>query len=107
MKYLVLHQIGNTLPVLRLWSNDTTEIALEQALQNLRYDNEPQLINLYNAGLIRQHADWMYGMNASRAIADRIMAGPDDKIAAGRVMTCVQTMIVYREDEINNFVPTT
>lgn len=104
---LVLNQIGNTLPVLRLWSNDTTEIALEQALQNLRYDNEPQFINLYNAGLIRQHADWMYGMNASRAIADRIMAGSDNKIAAGRVMTCVQTMIVDREDEFNNFVPTT
>lgn len=60
---LTLKKIGNTLPVLRLWSNDTTRSALENALQNLRDDSEPQFVNLYNAALVRQHADWSYGMN--------------------------------------------
>ena len=48
---LTLKKIGNTLPVLRLWSNDTTRSALENALQNLRDDSEPQFVNLYNAAL--------------------------------------------------------
>lgn len=104
---LTLKKIGNTLPVLRLWSNDTTRSALENALQNLRDDSEPQFVNLYNAALVRQHADWSYGMNGSRGVADRIKVGAENKIAVGRVMTCVQTMIVDREDEINNFVPST
>lgn len=46
-------------------------------------------------------------MNGSRGVADRIKVGAENKIAVGRVMTCVQTMIVDREDEINNFVPST
>lgn len=104
---LVLKKIGNKLPVLRLWSNDTTQKNLMYALQHLRNDNEPQFQNLYAAALLRQHTDWSFGMNGSRAIADRIYAGRDNKIAAGRVMTWVQTAIVDREDEINNFVPKT
>lgn len=104
---LVLDKIGNTLPVLRFWSNDTTPIALMNALHNLKSDNESMYRNLYNSALIRQHADWLFGMNGSRAIAGRLYAGKDNKIAAGRVMTWVQTAIVDREDEINNFVPKT
>lgn len=104
---LVLNKIGNKLPVLRLWSNDTTQVALENALQNLQDDNEKRFRNLYHAALLRQHTDWLFGMNGSRAIADRIYAGKDNKIAAGRVMTWVQTIIVDREDEIANFIPKT
>lgn len=104
---LTLQKIGNKLPVLRFWSNDTTQTALEKALQNLHDDSEDRFKNLYNAALIRQHSDWLFGINGSRGIADRIRTGTEEKIAAGRVMTCVQTMIVDREDEINNFVPST
>ena len=104
---LVLNKIGNTLPVLRFWSNDTTSIALQNALQNLKSDNEVMYKNLYNSALVRQRADWLFGMNGSRAIAGRLYSGKDNKIAAGRVMTWVQTIIVDREDEINNFVPKT
>lgn len=104
---LTLNKIGNTLPVLRLWSNDTTQAGLENALQNLRNDSEEMFKNFYNAALTRQHADFLFGMNASRAVADRIKTNRENKIAAGRVMTCVQAMIVDREDEIRNFVPST
>lgn len=104
---LVLQKVGNKLPVLRFWSNDTTQTALENALQDLKNDNDTRYQNLFNAALIRQHADWLFGMNGSRAIADRIYAGRGNKIAAGRVMTWVQTAIVDREDEIKNFIPKT
>lgn len=104
---LVLNKIGNKLPVYRLWSDDTTKKALQDALRNLKSDDDAWFKNLYNAALLRQHTDWLFGINGSRAISDRIYAGRNNKIAAGRVMTCVQTMIVDREDEIKNFVPTT
>ena len=104
---LVLQKAGNKLPVLRFWSNDTTQAGLEKGLQNLKPDSDPMYENLYKAALIRSQADWLMGMNGSRAIADRIFAGRDNKIAAGRVMTAIQTMIVDREDEINNFIPKT
>lgn len=104
---LVLNKINNKLPVLRFWSNDTTQIALENALQNLQNDNDKRFRDLYHAALLRQHTDWLFGMNGSRVIADRIYAGKDNKIAAGRVMTWVQTVIVDREDEIANFIPKT
>ena len=102
---LVLQKIGNTLPVLRFWSNATTSVDLERALHHLESNSNQKYENLYNAALIRQHADWLVGMNGSRAVADRIKGAP--KIATGRVMTWVQTMIVDREDEIKNFIPKT
>ena len=104
---LVLQKIGNTLPVLRFWSNDTTQVALENALKNLKDDTAPEYVNLLNAARIRQHADWLFGINGSRGIAARIYSGRENKIAAGRVMTWVLTAIVDREDEIKNFIPKT
>lgn len=104
---LVLEKISNKLPVLRFWANDTTETTLFNALRNLKEDSLETYQNLYNSALIRQHADWLFGMNGSRAIAGRLYAGKENKIAAGRVMTWVQTIIVDREDEIKNFVPKT
>lgn len=104
---LVLNKIGNKLPVLRLWSNDTTQTGLCKALHELKSDSEPMYRRFYEAALTRQHADYLFGMNGSRAIADRIKTDGTNKIAVGRVMTCVQTMIVDREDEIKNFVPQT
>lgn len=102
---LVLQKIGNALPVLRFWCNSTTAVDLERALHNMEADSEEKYENLYKAALIRQHADWLVGMNGSRAVADRIKGAP--KIAVGRVMTWVQTIIVDREDEIKNFIPKT
>lgn len=102
---LVLQQANNKLPVLRLWYNDTTREKLCEALLNLESDNLPRYENLYKSALFRQHSDWLVGMNGSRAIADKI--NTQEKIAAGRVMTWVQTTIVNREDEINNFIPKT
>lgn len=104
---LVLQKIGNTLPVLRLWTNANTSDEYARGLRNLEPDSNPQYENFYHAALLRQHTDWLFGMNGSRGLADRIATGPDNKIAVGRVMTWVLAAIVNREDEINNFVPKT
>lgn len=102
---LVLQKIGNKLPVLRFWTNDTTPSGLEAALQNLKPDSDTFYQNLYHAALIRMHTDWLFGINGSRAVADRIYVRI--KLAVGRVMTWVQTAVVDRENEIVNFVPKT
>lgn len=104
---LVLQKIGNTLPVLRLWTNANTADEYARGLQNLKPDTDQQYENLYHAALLRQHTDWLFGMNGSRGLADRIVTGRDYKIAVGRVMTWALATIVNREDEINNFVPKT
>ena len=102
---LVLELAGNRLPVLRFWPQNTTDSGLLSALLSMKSDDDPQYKHLYEAALVRQHSDWRFGMNGSRAIADRIMT--NEKIAAGRVMTWIQTAVVDREDQIKNFVEKT
>jgi len=103
---LVLQQFNNKLPVLRFWANDTTQDGIINALKNLKSDDEPMYKNLMAAALIRQHSDYRFGMNGSRALGNRLYA-KGNTIAVGRVMTAVQSTIVKREDEIINFIPKT
>ena len=92
------------LPCKRFWTNDLTEEAIRDALLNLRDDdNDPQLINLYNAALARQHSDYRFGMNLSRAGTIK-MGG---RVAIGRVMTMILYLVWLREQEILNFQSTT
>lgn len=104
---LALDHMKNTLPIKRYWDNGTDETHVMQALHNLEDDSDERFVNLYNGALIRQREDWLFGMNGSRAVADKIPTTFGQKIATGRVMTWVQAQIVRREDEINNFVPST
>lgn len=104
---LVLKFCKNKLPVIRLWPNATTEVEILKALKNMKPDTDEMYENMYHAALVRQHADWLFGMNGSRAVASRIKTNRDNKIAVGRVMTGVLAMIVHREDEIDNFKPKT
>ncbi len=101
---LPLEMMHNSLPVMRFWTNAQDETSVFNALANLEDDNSEFYNNLYSAALIRQHSDWLFGMNGSRAIANKIYGFV---IAVGRVMTWVLTQVVNREDEINSFVPTT
>ena len=102
---LVLDQIGNTLPVARFWTNDMTEQAILLNLQNLRNDKtDPMLLNMLAAGKIRQHCDYLFGMNLSSAVRAKMK---DKHTSVGRVMTFMQAVVVQREKEIANFKPTT
>lgn len=100
---LVLNECHNKLPVYRFWTNDLTPKAIENGLKNLKdNDNDKFLVNLYQAGLIRQKTDYLFGMNFSQAISLKT----SQTMSIGRVKAPVTKIIVDRENEINNFKPT-
>lgn len=98
---LVLNYVGNKLPVKRFWVSDLTERAVLSALKNLRDDSE--LDSVYDAALVRQHADYQFGMNVT-GIASLKMR---DLCRLGRVKAPIIYMIVERELAIRNFVEKT
>lgn len=104
---LLLNHMHNHLPVIRLWTNAMTEDDILKGYKNMEDDSLPKYRNLYYAALVRQHSDWRFGINGSRALAAKIHTNKDNRIACGRIMTAIQNIIVEREDEINNFVPST
>lgn len=98
---LVLSYVGNKLPVKRFWSNDLTEGAILGALKNLRDDSE--LDTVYDAALVRQHADYQFGMNVTSAATLKM----GDLCKLGRVKAPIIAMIVEREKAIRDFVEKT
>lgn len=98
---LVLNYVGNRLPVKRFWSNDLTEGAILNALKNLRDDSE--LDTVYDAALVRQHADYQFGMNVTSAATLKL----GDLCKLGRVKAPIIAMLVEREKAIRNFVEKT
>lgn len=101
---LLLH-LGNRKPVLRLWANALDNTTLGQALASLKPNEEYQ--GYYEAALSRSQADWLYGINMSRACAIHAReAGADFKITIGRVQTPTLALAVERELKIRTFKPT-
>lgn len=89
----------NTLPVKRFWSNDTTAPAVFDALTHLQEDSDKD--HLADAGFLRQGLDYDYGMNLTRAMTIK----SDALIRMGRVKAALLKIICDREEEIENFVP--
>ena len=101
---LVLTHCKNRLPIKRFWTNDLTESHILNALLNLRDDeNDPQLVNLLNEAYGRQHADYLFGMNLSRAGTLKMGA----RVACGRVKTPILAIVCEREKAIREFTPRT
>lgn len=101
---IVLEHMKNKLPVKRFWTNDLTESHILHALQNLRDDDhDPMLKNLLAAAYGRQHSDYRFGMNLSRAATLKMGA----RVACGRVKTPILAIVCKREEEIENFKPKT
>lgn len=101
---IVLESLHNTLPVKRYWSNALTEEKVLEALKNLRDDdNEPLFVNLLLAAKARQHSDYLFGMNLSRAASLRM----ESRVALGRVRTPILSIVCKRDIDIKNFVPST
>ncbi len=101
---IVLSALRNTLPVKRYWSNDTTEAKVLDALLHLKDDDtDPMLLNLLAAAYARQHSDYRFGVNGSRACSLKM----DMRVATGRVESTIQAFVCRREEEIMNFVPKT
>lgn len=99
IQMLVYRFLGVNVPILRLWTDDNTEKSIIKALQNLKPNEEYD--NLTQSAYLRLFADWLVGMNFSRAASLAL----DRSSAVGRVMTSTLGMIVAREKEIKSFVP--
>lgn len=102
----VLDYVGNKKPVQRILLNALDEKSVRQALNDLRDNNDFQ--GLKNAALGRSRADWLIGMNLSRAYTIRArQVGYESVVSVGRVMTPTMALVVRREDEIAKFKPVT
>ncbi|MFP1766011.1 DNA topoisomerase III [Lonsdalea quercina] len=90
--------------VQRCLINDLNPQAVERAVARLRENRE--FIPLCVSALARSRADWLYGINMTRAytLLGR-HAGYDGVLSVGRVQTPVLGLVVRRDEEIENFVP--
>ena len=90
-------------PVKRLWLNSMTKTAIQEAFAHLREGEEMRLLE--DAARSRSEADWLVGMNATRAASIRLRAAFDGAVSLGRVQTPTLALVVRRELEIRAFVP--
>jgi DNA topoisomerase-3 len=90
-------------PVQRLWINSMTKQAIRDGFDKLRPGE--QLEHLESAARARSEADWLVGMNATRAATIRGRAWVGGVVSLGRVQTPTLAIIVGREREIQAFVP--
>jgi DNA topoisomerase III len=90
-------------PVQRLWLNSMTRKAIEEAFQHLRPGEE--MASLEAAARSRSEADWVVGMNATRAASIRLRAAFDGAVSLGRVQTPTLALVVKREQAIRDFKP--
>jgi DNA topoisomerase-3 len=90
-------------PVKRLWLNSMTSAAMKSALAALRPAEEFE--RLEQAARSRSEADWIVGMNATRAATIRLRSSFDGAVSLGRVQTPTLAIVARREEEIKAFKP--
>ena len=95
----ILEMAGCHKPVKRLWISSVTDKAIREGFANLRDGREYE--NLYRAAAARAEADWLVGINATRALTCKYNA----QLSCGRVQTPTLAMIAHREQEIREFLP--
>lgn len=98
---------GRDKPVERVLITALDEASLRAALSPSarRSNGEPEFVNSRYAGEARQEADWLIGMNASRALRAAVGVRLEKPLSAGRVQTATLALVVKRELEIRNFKP--
>lgn len=94
---LILDKVGNKKPIKRLWISSVTKKAIQEGFKQLKNGNAYQ--NLYKAALARSEADWIVGINATRALTTKY----DAQLSLGRVQTPTIQLVKSRQDEINYF----
>ncbi|MBE6049291.1 MAG: DNA topoisomerase III [Clostridium sp.] len=95
----ILEKSGVKKPLKRLWISSQTNKAILDGFKNLKDAKEYE--NLYKAAVCRAEADWLVGLNVTRALTCKYNA----QLSAGRVQSPTLAMIVNREEEIKNFKP--
>lgn len=95
----IIDKAGCKKPLKRLWISSQTDAAIKEGFSRLKPGSEYN--NLYAAAVCRAEADWLIGLNVTRALACKHNA----QLTAGRVQTPTLAMIVNREKEIQDFKP--
>lgn len=96
--------VGCSKPVKRLWTSSLTDAAIKEGLANLM--DSKDFDNLYYAGKARNEADWLVGINATRALT-LVSGGRGKLLSLGRVQTPTLAMVCKRYLENKDFVPQT
>lgn len=86
-------------PIKRLWISSQTHKAIKEGFSNLKSSKEYD--RLYKSAQCRAEADWLIGLNVTRALTCKYNA----QLSAGRVQTPTLAMVVQRENEIKKFIP--
>lgn len=86
-------------PIQRLWISSVTDKAIKDGFNKLRDGKAYE--NLYESAQGRAEADWIVGINATRALTVKY----NSQLSCGRVQTPTIAMIAQREEEIKNFKP--
>lgn len=95
----IIEKAGCRKPIKRLWISSQTDKAIKEGFASLRPGKDYE--NLYLSAKCRAEADWLVGLNVTRALTCKFNA----QLSAGRVQTPTLAMIVAREEEIKRFVP--
>jgi DNA topoisomerase III len=95
----ILEKIKVRKPLKRLWISSYTDKAIKDGFKNLKPGQ--QFENLYQSAICRAEADWLIGLNVTRALTTKYK----DPLSAGRVQTPTLALILEREAEIQKFVP--
>ena len=94
---LILDKVHNKKPIKRLWISSVTKKAIQEGFKKLKDGREFQ--HLYEAALARSEADWIVGINATRALTTKY----DAQLSLGRVQTPTIQLVNARQQEINHF----
>jgi DNA topoisomerase-3 len=95
----ILELSGFRKPIKRLWISSQTDKAVREGFANLKPGSRYE--SLYHSAQCRAEADWLVGLNVTRALTCKYNA----QLSAGRVQTPTLAIIVAREEEIKRFVP--
>jgi DNA topoisomerase-3 len=99
----IYEKAGARKPVQRLWLSSMTKQAIQEAFGRLRPSGDFE--RLEAAARSRSEADWIVGMNATRAATIRLRSAFDGAVSLGRVQTPTLAIITRREEEIRAFQP--
>lgn len=93
----IIEKAGFKKPIKRLWISSVTDKAIKDGFNNLKPGKDYE--NLYASAVARAEADWIVGINATRALTCKFNA----QLSCGRVQTPTLAMIAEKEKEIQNF----
>ena len=96
---LILVKAGSKKPIKRLWISSVTDKAIREGFAHLKDGREYN--DLYDAAMCRAEADWLVGINATRALTCKYNA----QLSCGRVQTPTLAIIAKREEDIRSFIP--